>query len=327
MPDEQIGAFPDIASIPSTEKDKNPPGFDRVTHFLQRFGYLPPDEYTDRGLDRTASQALEAFQEFYSLPVTGQFDDLTRDAMTLPRCGLPDVPRTAAFATACRWTRPDLAFVLDTGTADVAGQAEWDAVRAAFNTWQALGIVTFREVRLNQNPDIFFDWRPADDLDLNMAGGILAHADFPPGCSVVTNDLPKPIHFDDSEHTWAIGAVSDAFDIETVALHEIGHIIGLAHSSVAGAVMQPFVTPNSTLRTLTQDDINGFNALYAKVPNVVGDMRVDATKLVRAAHLMSRFIPAGGHGGLEVTSQSPAGGTVVAPSSVVTMYLEFDKRP
>jgi hypothetical protein len=95
-----------------------------------------------------------------------------------------------------------------------------------------------------------------------MVGGTLAHADFPPGCSVVTNSLPKPVHFDDSEHTWTIGATAGAFDVETVGLHELGHILGLAHSAVSGAVMFPTVADNFTLRALTADDVAGIQALY-----------------------------------------------------------------
>ena len=105
-------------------------------------------------------------------------------------------------------------------------------------------------------------WRPANDPDHSMVGGVLAHADFPPGCSVVTNFLPKPVHFDDSEHTWNIGAAPNTFDVETVALHEFGHILGLAHSNVAGAVMFPTVSSNFTKRALTQDDIDGVRSLY-----------------------------------------------------------------
>ena len=100
----------------------------------------------------------------------------------------------------------------------------------------------------------------------SMVGGTLAHADFPPPCGVVTNTLPKPVHFDDSEHTWSDGAVANAFDIETVALHEIGHILGLGHTTVNGAVMFPTVKSNFTLRVLQNDDRDGIRSLYAPLP-------------------------------------------------------------
>ena len=95
-----------------------------------------------------------------------------------------------------------------------------------------------------------------------MGGGVLAHADYPPGCGFYGNALPRPLHFDDQEHTWCIGAVAGQFDVETIALHEIGHLLGLAHSSVAGAVMFPTVSPNATNRVPQPDDIEGVRRLY-----------------------------------------------------------------
>ena len=95
-----------------------------------------------------------------------------------------------------------------------------------------------------------------------MVGGVLAHADFPPACGVITNTLPKPVHFDDSEHQWVLGAVAGGFDVETVGLHELGHILGLQHSDVAGSVMFPSVSSNSTKRALTADDLGGIRELY-----------------------------------------------------------------
>jgi hypothetical protein len=70
------------------------------------------------------------------------------------------------------------------------------------------------------------------------------------------------VHFDDSNHVSSMGAASNAFDIEAVALHALGHIVDLARSGVPGAVMLPTVSPNFTKQALTQDDIDGFDAIY-----------------------------------------------------------------
>ena len=122
--------------------------------------------------------------------------------------------------------------------------------------------LTFTEVAAAQSPEVFVEFRPANDPDHSMVGGVLAHADFPPGYSVIVKGLPLPVHYDDQEHKWVDGAVAGAFDIETVGLHEFGHILGLAHSSVAGAVMYPSVSSNLTKRSLTEDDRLAIRNLY-----------------------------------------------------------------
>ena len=53
---------------------------------------------------------------------------------------------------------------------------------------------------------------------------------------------------------------SDDFDVETVMLHEEGHVLGLAHSSETAAVM--YATYSGVHRWLHQDDEDGINALY-----------------------------------------------------------------
>ena len=268
MTEELYPAAPYLAAVENTAPGERHPGFNKVQTYLERFGYLGPSTSRALGvLDDPTEGALRSFQEFFHLPVTGVFDDATREAMMRPRCGLPDVrPGELAFSTTCAWADRTLTYAFDTGTADVAGNAEFDAIRRAIQTWQTVGGLSFTEVAVGSSPDIRIGWRPAADPDHSMVGGVLAHADFPPGCSVVTNTLPKPVHFDDSEHVWSVGAATNAFDIETVALHEFGHIVGLAHSSVANAVMAPTVSSNFTKRALTQDDIDGFRALYPAAP-------------------------------------------------------------
>ena len=58
---------------------------------------------------------------------------------------------------------------------------------------------------------------------------------------------------------------SGEYDIDGIMTHETGHIIGLGHSSVAGATMYPSVAAcDFSPRTLATDDINGRKDLYGK---------------------------------------------------------------
>ena len=97
-------------------------------------------------------------------------------------------------------------------------------------------------------------------------GGTLAH-----GFAPLTQALGGPggtiggdIHFDTAEN-WSddptdTNADSD-FDFFTVALHELGHALGLGHSTIGGSVME--ATYAGARRTLSADDIAGIQALYS----------------------------------------------------------------
>lgn len=82
--------------------------------------------------------------------------------------------------------------------------------------------------------------------------GVLAHA-FPPYDSSL---LAGDIHFDAAE-AWNID-----YDLFTVALHEIGHSLGLAHSKVSQSVM--YATHNKKKTELHWDDRDGINQLYGQ---------------------------------------------------------------
>lgn len=266
-------AFADVQTTPPLlARGQADATFPAVQTFLQRFGYLKPDTFGVGLLDDRTSEALAVFQERHGLPVSGVFDEATKAQMSQHRCGMPDLDNGIAFVTRCAWPTPQLTFALEDGTADTAG--EFGAVRAAVASWAAAVPITLTEVGATQSPDVAIDWRPANDPDHSMIGGVLAHADFPPACGVVTNALPKPVHFDDSEHQWSVGAVPGAFDIESVALHELGHILGLQHSTVPGSVMFPSIADNAVNRALRTDDLDGIRTLYPTVVPATGTYTV-----------------------------------------------------
>ncbi|HWW59796.1 MAG TPA: matrixin family metalloprotease [Thermoanaerobaculia bacterium] len=56
---------------------------------------------------------------------------------------------------------------------------------------------------------------------------------------------------------------SGEYDIEGIMAHEVGHVIGIGHSNVAGATMYPSVSAcNAGNRTLAADDIAARDDLY-----------------------------------------------------------------
>ena len=98
-----------------------------------------------------------------------------------------------------------------------------------------------------------------DGFPFDGVNGVLAHAFFPPPNG---GTFSGDIHFDDDE-TWTMNMQATwakPIDLVTVAAHEIGHALGLGHSNVTCALMNPFYTGSH--RYLSQDDIDGIQSIY-----------------------------------------------------------------
>ena len=67
-------------------------------------------------------------------------------------------------------------------------------------------------------------------------------------------------HFDDDE-PFTTGTES-GINLDWVAVHEFGHSVGLAHSSVRESIMYPWYKGYFENIALSDDDIQGIQAMY-----------------------------------------------------------------
>ena len=159
-----------------------------------------------------------------------------------------------------------LTYVFHNGTPAIANDDEQLAVEAAMAEWAAHADLTFTETTMTGLLDsIEVLWafgNHGDGYPFDGPGTVLAHAFFPspPNPEPIAGDL----HFDAAE-PWSLAADIHQF---TVALHELGHSLGLAHSNVVDAVMAPFYA--GPVAGLHPDDIAALRTLYSG-PSIPAD--------------------------------------------------------
>jgi Ca2+-binding EF-hand superfamily protein len=142
------------------------------------------------------------------------------------------------------------------------GQVE-TALKSALDAWGKVADISFRPTSLPQQLNsIDFTFRAIDGV-----GRAIAQGYFP-------NDLnPARIAGDiqfDSAESWEIGngRGSSAFDLVQVAVHEVGHALGLDHLTATNSVMFPSVSPHQTYSGLGTADKNAILSLYAAADGV-----------------------------------------------------------
>lgn len=315
-----------------------------LQRYLRCFGYLPFEATLEERSRRTREAAvsevfdgktlegLRAYQAFNGIPVTGLLDEATVTDMEGPRCGFPDILREddPSFGgmrfslSGYEWHRNDLRYAFENFSADSTRIRIQRAVSAAFRVWSEVTPLTFQRLpSISENTEIELRFIPGDRLH---GSETLAYASFPPDGDITFLD----------GYMWNTSSVvpEGEYDLQSVATHEIGHALGLQHTTVHGAVMTKSIGSGRAVRVLHQDDINGIQAKYGPrtpgphqttVPDVQELRPATAAERIRAASLRPVFSGSDGPNAW-VWRQSPRARQIVGIDSEVTMQLRNGPR-
>uniref|UniRef100_A0A1I8EQH0 ZnMc domain-containing protein n=1 Tax=Wuchereria bancrofti TaxID=6293 RepID=A0A1I8EQH0_WUCBA len=138
-----------------------------------------------------------------------------------------------------------------------------NVLQQAFEKWSnsSRGALIFKDLSpsdrttgiTDANFDVLFaKYAHGDKESFDGFGGIVAHSGYP---------VEGIIHFDGSEY-WSING-RNGLDLRYVALHEIGHALGLRHSNDPKAIMHPYYSDQLKEDfELAEDDVMGIRKLY-----------------------------------------------------------------
>jgi hypothetical protein len=182
-----------------------------------------------------------------------------------------------------KWERlPMRYFITNTGVPGVTAEQFQAAVGRAFQSWQDVSTAGFSGTFAGFTP------ASARDDDGMTTLGFLPRPDQDrvlAATRILTNEMTGEIVeadiFFNSAFPWSVSSTGETgrFDVESIALHEVGHLLGLGHSAIGETELQPggrrrviassavmfpiaFTAGNIEERTLHPDDIAGASDIY-----------------------------------------------------------------
>ena len=226
-----------------------------------------------------------------------------------------------------RWDPPVVSWVLQArGSADVADESERAAIELAFQSWADLpgSNVSFQE---DTAADASREDFTASDIHLVTWDEDGSSGLFAPGSNIIaltpilasTGDgriLDADIVFNGAlAFTTDPGGATRAYDIQSVATHEIGHFIGIDHAAGPGATMFSSVRSNDpSARSLCRDERAAAATAYPEPGFAAG--RISGS----VVHQGAGGVRYGLVGAVDAATGEYAGGAITAQDGSFTIH-------
>ncbi|XP_072395155.1 matrix metalloproteinase-16-like [Diabrotica undecimpunctata] len=226
--------------------------------WLEQYGYITTSETAHTDI----AEILQKFQEKYNLPVDGKLNRETVELMQKPRCTQGD----NAYAVKSAWKKFDIKWYFPQFTPTAL-----EVAKRVFKIWEEASKFKFTYLQVpNPNPDITITVVPKQHYfryncqgnsacPYTFTSGVLAHSYFPPVTGCIEIHMNSNLTWDFSLNSTAEGRTN----FFAVLLHEVGHALGLSHSSDRKAVMYPFYQALPT--NISEDDKMGLEELYGPI--------------------------------------------------------------
>jgi len=124
----------------------------------------------------------------------------------------------------------------------------------AFNRWSNATALNFFETTSFNRSDIRIAF-----LTLDGKGGTV-------GGSYINNSVNVGSVYLDADEQWVLPSENvveeDDVDLESVVMHQVGHLLGLGHSSVEEAIMYPIVLQEKKIELVNVDDLQRIQEIY-----------------------------------------------------------------
>lgn len=224
--------------------------------YLVRYGHLGAVD----GLESLPSAQLEAvhaaardLQRLAGLEPTGELCPATLRVMSWPRCGV----QARMASKEARWRKNRLTYWVESYVGGISQADQDELIRLAWSSWEAAADVKLTKVGGRGQADMVISTGRGASAGFDGPQGTLAWAQLPPG-----NDSQLLMRFDLDER-WLRDSTAPGILFRNVACHEFGHLLGLDHSRVQGALMAPFYAAGVD-RPQASDDVTRIQALYGR---------------------------------------------------------------